>query len=450
MGLMQLMVQLGLNATGFQTGLKQADSAAKKFGNELSHELGSKVTQAFGFAAIEEGFRRTIEYGSKIKDLNIRTGISTDDLQKFDYAAAKTGTSLEAMVQGVEKLGIAQAKAKAGNTEMAATLQRLGLKPEQITDLANVPAHFVEIADRIRDTDVDGQVLKDMTEALGKSARELLPAFKEGLGEAGDELVKIGGLIDQNAIDKLDAADDAMKALGASMRNVFGSVFVWVKDGFDGLFTFLAAHWEATKGIFTGQKSYNDTFNAVMAGWANADADRKAENDKKSERARKSGATYEAEQTQNKNAKAADEAIDRAQVAEANKILKLREQIAEVHRKGALDGMNAAQKEVALATEVADLKRKAQQMRDYGGATDSEILEVEKDAAERENQLGQAERALFKLGRSGGSNSLVDIGNYLGSNADRAVPEKLDMLHQDLLQLLKKDNPVGTGIPFPQ
>src|SRR5947208_3132451 len=109
MGLMQLMVQLGLNATAYETGLKRADSAAKKFGNELSHELGGKIASVFSFVAIEESIRETIEWGDKLKNLSIRTGIPIEELQKLEYAANLTGASIDSVVKAVEKFGKSQA-----------------------------------------------------------------------------------------------------------------------------------------------------------------------------------------------------------------------------------------------------------------------------------------------------------------------------------------------------
>src|SRR5439155_19456682 len=111
MGLMQLMVQLGLNATAYETGLKRADSAAKKFGNELSHELSGKIASAFSFVAIEEGIRKTVEWGDKLKNISIRTGIPVEELQKLEYAANITKTTIDALLKPVKKLAKNQATA---------------------------------------------------------------------------------------------------------------------------------------------------------------------------------------------------------------------------------------------------------------------------------------------------------------------------------------------------
>jgi len=216
MSFLSLMASLGLNATGFESGLKRVQSLSHHVGGEISSELKGKLATAFGGAAIEEAFRRTSEYAHKLKDLNLRTGLSTDELQAFDFAAQRAGTSLESVITAIEKLGIAQAKSLGPQgAETFSALQRLGLSPEQIRNMEAGAENFKIIGETIKNADSSnwGQMLKDMTEAFGRSSRELIPMFVDGLDEAAKRLTEINGRLNPEQIDQMAEATDRWKEI---------------------------------------------------------------------------------------------------------------------------------------------------------------------------------------------------------------------------------------------
>jgi hypothetical protein len=219
------MASLGLNATGFETGLKRAESQVHHFGSEISSEIKGKLAAAFGGAAIEEAFRRTIEYAHKLKDLNLRTGLSTDELQTWDFAAQRAGTTIESMVGAMEKLGVAQAKALGPNgAETFQMLQRLGLSGDQIRNLDDLGTNLKVVFETIRSAPAGGQVLKDMREALGRSATELMPLIREGLDEASERLDHLNGRLRPDQIDRMAESAIRFKEIWFSIRPVIGDV----------------------------------------------------------------------------------------------------------------------------------------------------------------------------------------------------------------------------------
>jgi len=217
---MQLMVQLGLNATNYETGLKRADSAAKKFGHELSSELGSKITQAFGFAAIEEGIRSTIEWGDKLKNLSVRTGIPVEELQKLEYAANQTETSIDTVVKAVEKFGKSQAEARkeGAGGDLFEAMRRMGLTVEDINNGEFVP-NFYKAAEHLKNSENSAQLIKDWTSVAGKNAMELAPAIREGLTGFAAELEHMGGVVPAEQMAHLAEAADNFKRIMVGLRS---------------------------------------------------------------------------------------------------------------------------------------------------------------------------------------------------------------------------------------
>lgn len=216
-GKLKLEGELSLDGSGFEKTISRAEQRIERLAEHGFGSLKSAVMEAFTIGAFTELSRRTIEWGDQLSSLSKQTGINTDDLQKWDYAASHANTSLEAMIKGVEKLGIAQAKA-ATDTKVFAKLQRLGLNEEQIDNLSAAADNFKIIAETIRNADVNGQALNDMVDVLGKSSSELIPMFKNGLAEAGDELRRINGLAKQSDIEKLAEASDQMKDAWTQIR----------------------------------------------------------------------------------------------------------------------------------------------------------------------------------------------------------------------------------------
>ena len=230
MSFLSLLAQLKLDASGFETGLKRAQSQARSIGNEIVSDLKGKFGTVFGAAAVEEAFRRTAEFAHQMRDLHLRTGISTDDLQVFDFAAKRAGSSIDVMVKAIENLAIAQAKAMGpGGANTFLALQRLGLSAEQIANTGEAAKNFIVISQYVQHAAVDGQLLADGTEVFKKSWRELIPSMKDGLGESAKRLREIHGVMDSSQIDRYAESVNRLKEAWFSVRNVLaqtGSIAV--------------------------------------------------------------------------------------------------------------------------------------------------------------------------------------------------------------------------------
>ncbi len=101
MAFFNLIARLGLDSSGFQTGVKQAENVAVGFGNRLEKKLGRKLEQAFGIGAIASGIihaaQRISELakeGDKLDGLANRFHVTTAEVLALQRAAEETGESL--------------------------------------------------------------------------------------------------------------------------------------------------------------------------------------------------------------------------------------------------------------------------------------------------------------------------------------------------------------------
>ena len=59
-----ILAKLGLDATGFQIGLKRAESGVSKFSKDIGSSLKGQIASAFGAAAITAGIQQAISKAS--------------------------------------------------------------------------------------------------------------------------------------------------------------------------------------------------------------------------------------------------------------------------------------------------------------------------------------------------------------------------------------------------
>ena len=472
MGLMQLMVQLGLNATGYETGLKRADSAGRQFGNALSREIGGKIATAFSFVAVQQAVSQTVEYGSKVQDLANRLGISTDAVQQWDYALKQNGGSIESAAGFFEKLAISRDKALKGSGAQIAAFEKLGvtlnqLKSSRVEDVAAVIAKAFESGD-------PQALIGPLKEVGGKGAGEMVAAFVDGLGDA----LKDAPLISAADIESLDRAADALDRLKAEGQSTIAPI---IADLADAALTaidvarkllsipvgFLMGAVESYKqawseegmlglaknfmGGFIGGGVVKGGFEGAKEAWDAVDEQQK-ERDRAAEerkaRLAKGHGKSPLEETEDKQNKAAEK--------EAEAVRRIHADVAEIQRKAAMQSMTATEKRAALEQHIAKLRAEADLGASAGGWTERDIAEQERTIAQRETELAgikedkkESRRDVMKS--AGSKPALIDIGNYLtGGDPNRVVHEKLDVLHMDLQQLIKKEGPAASGITFPE
>src|SRR5262245_21168517 len=92
----RLGVGLFLNSSQFQAGLNQAKASL----HVLKEGLGA-LGIGLGF---EELIRQSVESGAKVQELATRFGISTETVQRLQFVASQTGTSIDTLTGAFGKL----------------------------------------------------------------------------------------------------------------------------------------------------------------------------------------------------------------------------------------------------------------------------------------------------------------------------------------------------------
>ena len=95
-----LNVKVGLDKSGFQTGLASMENAVSALGGRV----GGALLGAFGFGAIISGFKNLVSELDKVANTARAFGVNVEDFQKFQYAIEQTGGSAESLARSLKTL----------------------------------------------------------------------------------------------------------------------------------------------------------------------------------------------------------------------------------------------------------------------------------------------------------------------------------------------------------
>ena len=129
----EILAKLGLNATGFQSGLKRAESAGTAFSNSLK----TRIAGAFSVAAVATFTKSVIAAADKIGDLADQTGLAVDQIQELTAMAGKSGLEFPVFQQFIEKLRDARREAMDGKKEFESIFSQVGIDAEELATITD-------------------------------------------------------------------------------------------------------------------------------------------------------------------------------------------------------------------------------------------------------------------------------------------------------------------------
>lgn len=214
----KLASKLGIN---LPEGATKGLNGVMKFSTETVAQMGLiAAAVAAAVKAYKALFDLTVEAASRADELNTNSliyGVSTDQLQKWQYASEFIDVSVETMRGSLTKLTNTAYDAANGNEKLAETYAQLGVSVTDTATGSMRPAEdiFYDVVDALGR--VYNQTERDAIamDIMGKSAQELNPLIAAGSDELqrlGDEAEKTGYVLDEWQIKQLQDVDDAYQA----------------------------------------------------------------------------------------------------------------------------------------------------------------------------------------------------------------------------------------------
>ena len=159
-------------------------------------------------------------YADEILTQSAVTGLSTEALQEYQYAAELVDVSLDTLTSSQSKMIRSMDAARRGSKEQAEAFDKLGISVQNADGtLRNAQDVFGDAIDALgaisNETERDAIAMT----IFGRSARDLNPLIKagsDGLRELAQEAHDVGYVMGDEALDALGAVDDQLQRMNRS------------------------------------------------------------------------------------------------------------------------------------------------------------------------------------------------------------------------------------------
>ncbi len=202
--------------------LEAASQKTSAWGGALTSVKGIATGFVAGFTldrvltGIGSAVASTIEWGGKMTDLSAKVGVSTDALQRWDFAATRSGNTLDDLVEASAELSKRIGEGKASTV---GALDQLGLSFAAIRNLS--PEQQLEIVSQALAGVTDQAEAAALGAAvMGDGFKRVAPTIRADLKSVGDEAERLGLVVKGETLDGLDKLGDVwgdIKLAGRSL-----------------------------------------------------------------------------------------------------------------------------------------------------------------------------------------------------------------------------------------
>ena len=164
--------------------------------------------------------KESAAYADEILTQSAVTGLSTEALQEYQYAAELVDVSLDTLTSSQTKMIRSMDAARRGSKEQAEAFDKLGISVQNadgtLRDAQDVFSDAIDALGAIsNETERDAIAMT----IFGRSARDLNPLIKagsDGLRELTQEAHDVGYVMGEEALDALGAVDDQLQRMNRS------------------------------------------------------------------------------------------------------------------------------------------------------------------------------------------------------------------------------------------
>lgn len=205
-----LLAKLGMDSSGFQTGIDQADSVRKKFQKGLG-----KLKLALAALGIGKVTMDAIRLGSQISDMAVQLNIGAEALQVFEFAAREAGVETGIMERAIRNVQLRTQQGIEGNKRYAEAYKTLGLNIETVQRLPvekKLEAIAIASGKATNKQAAYNAVAAILGERAGPKMQEILQSLaKDGFDEVSRAAKESGTVMSDETIARMDEAADTIE-----------------------------------------------------------------------------------------------------------------------------------------------------------------------------------------------------------------------------------------------
>lgn len=207
--------KLGIN---LPEGATSTLNSMVSLGGELTLLIGAFAAAAAAIVEVEKALADlTLEQAAaagETQDLSMQTGLSTEAVQRYQYACDLIGVSFDTVASSQAKMIQSMADVQSGSETATATWNQLGIEVMN-TDgsLRDAQEVFLEVIDVLGQIENVTQRDAVSMEIFGRSAQDLNPLIVQGTDAFQalcDEASKVGAVLTDVQLEALAGLDDEM------------------------------------------------------------------------------------------------------------------------------------------------------------------------------------------------------------------------------------------------
>lgn len=210
-----LKVLLMGDSTNLEKTLKGARKGVDTFKGYALQAAGA-IGVAFSFTAAIQGLNKFYNKLDEIGKRSSALGVTAEYYQKMDYAAERTGSSLDQIYEAMFKVKKLAGDARIGNADARSTFAALGIDVEALDKLGTGELFDLvnkRLAEMPSALERNAYGAKLMGESFGKMSNYL-----KDYVALGDEAQQKGFIIDAEQVKEVEALKDAFTDVGKSVE----------------------------------------------------------------------------------------------------------------------------------------------------------------------------------------------------------------------------------------
>lgn len=234
-----LMIMLGLNAAGVQTGVKKAERQFDRFERKsrttfrnaggYASSFISKIgglniaLSALSVGGLSAMVTKTIEADDRIAKLSHRLGASTEALSEYEYVARISGVTFRTLTLGWQRMTRRISEAANGMGEARGALKELRLDAEALNNVAP-ERQFEIVADalsRVKSESDRVRLAMKLFDSEGVALVQLMGEGAEGMQRMREEARRLGLTLSKEDAAAAEEASTAIDRLKASARGLW-------------------------------------------------------------------------------------------------------------------------------------------------------------------------------------------------------------------------------------
>lgn len=159
--------------------------------------------------------------GESLESSALQAGLTTDSLQKLQYAASQNAISSQDASMGLVRLGRVMFQAQKGSKQAIETFARLGISKEQLDSFSDTKQAFLAVADGVNSLGTQQEKLGVTQQVFGRGGAKYLKLFAEGsqgIIALGERAERVGAIISHKSVENLAQFEDAASSVKLTLR----------------------------------------------------------------------------------------------------------------------------------------------------------------------------------------------------------------------------------------